>query len=716
MANTRPRRSKAWFILAPAALIPLLLVFSTGSTGSSGDRPPVDAITVGVGSTLDRIHYSGTFLGSDSADAPLEESSHALVSELRGTSQTLTAAGEVRPTLLLQERYTFDTSPQPFAWTEHIDLQSKTRVRWDVLTEQDIGGRFHEWGYAQFFWLADGHQSSIGLQGRTLRLGDEFPDARCTKAPSPDELGNRTHREWVDAAGWFDGKPALSVRTEVRMHDDGVSFDHWNNQTRWFVDGQAYPVLIEDRYEELDWEPGAPETAVLWRSYETLHLYTVESKGEPIPWDPRPLDPCQDALLPLAPRSPTHVPSDADTNAWAYPPSAAIRDIKASLVPDVAAWHAAHPRAIVIGLHGFASDAAPAAAPQGRYAMGWHVVFGDGPQFATMMASQLGSSPLAAIQLQGQGSIDAPYETWIHPAPVTFGHAFSSWDKVGAECPGRAPMAYWGLWTPESEVFMEPRSFDEITLTCVTPGATDPPVAAAPSTNRTSVTVFADSGGLRFHSSQYQAASSLLPLPALAGDARGPGVAPAGDPIGPNNIPPLVLWASSALLILVVAAILLKFLASGTLFGYAKIRDTALREHPMRERILRHVAANPGVTPPTLQQQVGVPWSTLTYHLSVMERDSLLRPRVVGRHKYLFVPEGTSAAQRDRLAVLQNDQTRKIMDHVVAHPGDHERALARTFGIDPKAIRWHLRRLEQVKLARSERPGRSRHWFATGPS
>ncbi len=703
----RFRRQTTWILV-------LLLISTTVAALSAfaqdaQARPPVHEIQVAVGGQQDRVHYAGYAETQESADATPERKPHAMVFEMNGMGETISRAGQVVDALVLQQRYTLDGRPLELAWAEYVDLSSRTLVRYDAVGERPAGDGYWADSASSFFRSSQGISNDVAWQGRTLTLGQEIAGPDCDDLLEDYTPTVTTTRTWVSDAGWYDGKPALAMRTEEITHDNGQSFEYSYTAMRWFVEGQAYPVLIEEWYDDLGWLEGKRDEAENWRSHEVFTLVATEAAGDPVPWKASPSNPCADAALPSAPRSESPVPSDADSTLWAYAPSAAIRDVRSS--PEFVVWSLQHADSKLIGFGSMiGNDVRPV--PQADDDQWWVLTFASGVDAIRFTSEKPRTAAPAIVQKVSEFTVPDT-SAWLIPDPVTLGHVQEMWERFNVKCTQPWPSLYWGA-TLQEESELNEFYFEHIAIACRTD--TFEPMRQAsklPSTaidlDFTWLSVSTASGGLLYHTSVFFSGSSMLPLPAVAGDSVAPAAIEARR-VDSVAIPAAALWVSSTVVIVLLAILVGKFLSSGAFAGYAKIRNDELLDHPLREAVRSHVQHNPGIDPPSLQGRLGVPWSTLTYHLSVMERDRLLISNVVGRHKHLFLPNVTPARQRAGVATLQNEQTRRIFETIAQQPGSHQRALARQFGIDPKAVTWHLRRLAAAGLVTSVQEGRKTRW------
>jgi DNA-binding transcriptional ArsR family regulator len=140
---------------------------------------------------------------------------------------------------------------------------------------------------------------------------------------------------------------------------------------------------------------------------------------------------------------------------------------------------------------------------------------------------------------------------------------------------------------------------------------------------------------------------------------------------------------------------------------YARLPRDRVLDHGGRELVYERVRAEPGISAHRLADTVDFGWSTLAYHLRVLEKNELIVSVRDGRYRRFFDREsGRYANGRKHLvAVLKNDQTLAIARAVVGEPGVTQKALAQRFALSPSSIHWHVQRLEEARLLARVRDG-----------
>lgn len=177
-------------------------------------------------------------------------------------------------------------------------------------------------------------------------------------------------------------------------------------------------------------------------------------------------------------------------------------------------------------------------------------------------------------------------------------------------------------------------------------------------------------------------------------------------------------FATASILGVLLAAYLyplIRFAASGAagVFGYAKLRKPELLNHRLRDELVHQIRADPGVSPPELARLTKAPFSTIAYHLRVLEKNGLLSSLIDGRHKRFFPTDSIDFGRRGQLAALRNPKAQAIMGLINNQPGVRLHQLSKRTGLTMPGMQWHIRRLEAAGLVGHAREGRRLHFFST---
>jgi DNA-binding transcriptional ArsR family regulator len=134
-------------------------------------------------------------------------------------------------------------------------------------------------------------------------------------------------------------------------------------------------------------------------------------------------------------------------------------------------------------------------------------------------------------------------------------------------------------------------------------------------------------------------------------------------------------------------------------------RDSA-GDHPRRQEVLAAVEAAPGISLNELGRRTEIPKGALTHHLRVLERHGLLTSRRERVWTRFFPPNFV----RRRVAIVTTRQE-DVTQLLVREPGLSQSDLASRLGLQRKAAQYHLDRLEEAGIVRSDRRGRRTLYF-----
>ncbi len=141
-------------------------------------------------------------------------------------------------------------------------------------------------------------------------------------------------------------------------------------------------------------------------------------------------------------------------------------------------------------------------------------------------------------------------------------------------------------------------------------------------------------------------------------------------------------------------------------------KDTVLG-HPKREAIYGEIIGQPGITLQDLCETTGLSRTAVTHHLRLMEQQHLIVSKRMGRSRHFFENGGRyGREQKEAYAVLHNDRSKEIHDHIQTHPGAIQKDLCEKFEIQASVAHWHVKRLLDAKLIEAVRQGRTVSYFA----
>lgn len=146
-----------------------------------------------------------------------------------------------------------------------------------------------------------------------------------------------------------------------------------------------------------------------------------------------------------------------------------------------------------------------------------------------------------------------------------------------------------------------------------------------------------------------------------------------------------------------------------------------------RNRIFKYIENNQGVHFRKICRDVGKKMGVVQYHLSVLEKNGLVRIVKDGRYKCFFTTRRNSFDYRPEddlnqeqrelrenvIITMKRKTPEKIMKSLLKNEKTTHQTLAKICDVTPQAITFHTKRLEGLGLISSEKIGRQKVYSIT---
>ena len=141
---------------------------------------------------------------------------------------------------------------------------------------------------------------------------------------------------------------------------------------------------------------------------------------------------------------------------------------------------------------------------------------------------------------------------------------------------------------------------------------------------------------------------------------------------------------------------------------YTKIRRDKVMDHFVRGRIYEYITNNPGVNYSAIKKRFDLTNGTVTYHLSMLERQEFIRSKQDGIYKRYFRNDG-GAAMYDVTPMSVQLSIAKI---IRKHPGLTQKEVAIRLNTSKQLISYHIKRMREDGLLDTRRDGRAVRVYA----
>ena len=206
----------------------------------------------------------------------------------------------------------------------------------------------------------------------------------------------------------------------------------------------------------------------------------------------------------------------------------------------------------------------------------------------------------------------------------------------------------------------------------------------------------------------------VLPAPSTAPSTAVPVNAPVATQSrdGGTIVVPAISWG----------VLLLTALALGTEPGkyaflqlffvplYSRIKKDAVLDNFTRGMIYGFIMSNPGVHYNYIKQKLGLNNGSIVYHLTVLERQELIKSEKVGLYKR-FYPMGQTLSETGIMELNETQQA--MLDLVRGSPGLTQREISERLDLSTRVVNYHVGLLQRARLVTLEKDGKVTRCFAT---
>jgi predicted transcriptional regulator len=115
-----------------------------------------------------------------------------------------------------------------------------------------------------------------------------------------------------------------------------------------------------------------------------------------------------------------------------------------------------------------------------------------------------------------------------------------------------------------------------------------------------------------------------------------------------------------------------------------------------------------------IQRASGMPFGTVSYHLSYLQKHHLIREERDGNH-LRYYPLTMDIHNERILALLRQRSVRNILFSIMAHDGCSHQDIVSSIHLSPSTTTWHLKKLLDSDIIRSERRGKYNAYLLNVP-
>ncbi|MBW3583036.1 MAG: helix-turn-helix domain-containing protein [Euryarchaeota archaeon] len=138
-------------------------------------------------------------------------------------------------------------------------------------------------------------------------------------------------------------------------------------------------------------------------------------------------------------------------------------------------------------------------------------------------------------------------------------------------------------------------------------------------------------------------------------------------------------------------------------------------DNPVRRDMYAYIRQNPGVYLREISRTLDINPTNTTWHLRKLSEAELVRCQMANGLKLYYPLEGGVKTKQTALinSILKNDNAKTIVAYLLAHPGSHQREIARALGVNHGTVRWHLKKLAAANIINEHRDGAAFDYYVS---
>ena len=195
------------------------------------------------------------------------------------------------------------------------------------------------------------------------------------------------------------------------------------------------------------------------------------------------------------------------------------------------------------------------------------------------------------------------------------------------------------------------------------------------------------------------------------------GITPPQEPVQPILAPVGDAGWGPGIALGALAVVGLAGLAGFAFFhgGARFVTPAEVLQNDVRQGIYGYLKLRTGANLKQLTDDLSLTTTNAIWHLRKLEEAGLIHSKRFNGYKVFYPAEGGIEARRLSLGktALANENAQEVFEHVVAHPGTHQREIARALGVNHGTVRWHLKKLLGAELIVETRRGKASSYEPT---
>jgi predicted transcriptional regulator len=147
--------------------------------------------------------------------------------------------------------------------------------------------------------------------------------------------------------------------------------------------------------------------------------------------------------------------------------------------------------------------------------------------------------------------------------------------------------------------------------------------------------------------------------------------------------------------------------------GPHRLNIEEVLENETRINIINYILEQPGIHYNELMRKLGgISAGNLTWHLEILETFKIIQKEKLGQYLVYSPYLAKNPVSMIDIKLYKSKTTLEIMNIIQNHPGYYQNQIAKEMHLDHKTVKYHLEKLLEANLVRSEVEGRSKKFFS----
>lgn len=146
------------------------------------------------------------------------------------------------------------------------------------------------------------------------------------------------------------------------------------------------------------------------------------------------------------------------------------------------------------------------------------------------------------------------------------------------------------------------------------------------------------------------------------------------------------------------------------MIAVSQTMGTPLPRQPLRQRVMGLIRREPGIHASQICRETGQPWSTVQYHLRLLQQTEMVTSVDTGRERGFF-PDDIDAEKANLVMLLREGRKEAIARLIQAQPGIRQVDICRAAPVSRKAFRRSVDSLIEAGLVAEHRGLQTNRYF-----